>query len=179
MSNQTEWNPREIRPIKKQPWYSHYQCAKSRCDNPNNPSYENYGEKGIYFDLTPMEVHILWSRDKGEELRQASIDRRNPYDGYTFYNCRFIELSENVRRSSLGRKWTQEQREKIIKANTGKRRSEEFCEKMRQLNLGTTKPMSEETKIKISNKLKGIKRSQEFKDKIKKSWKGRKLCVSV
>ena len=144
------WNMKEIRPIKKQPWYSSYQCAKARCRNPNYPHYKNYGGRGIEFRLTPFEFHFMWMRDSALLMKRPSIDRINNDGHYERKNCRFIELSENSRRSAIGRKRSKESIEKMIKTNTGRKRSKEFCEKMRRIHLGTKrKPLSFEHKTKI------------------------------
>jgi len=85
---------------KKYPWLSHYYCARSRCEKPNNASYKNYGGKGIKFKLTKEQIKKLWIRDNANNLDRPSIDRKYSYKDYTFSNCRFIELSNNCSQNS-------------------------------------------------------------------------------
>lgn len=54
--------------------------------------------------MTKDEVKTLWFRDKAHKLNLPSIDRIDPNGHYVFGNCRFIELSENVRRARTGSK---------------------------------------------------------------------------
>lgn len=86
------------------PWYQAWYNAKQRCLNPKNPSYQYYGEKGIKFFITINEVKQLWFRDKAYLMDKPSIDRIDNDESYIFENCRFIELSENVRKSHIERK---------------------------------------------------------------------------
>lgn len=77
---------------------------KQRCGNINNSSYKYYGERGIKCFITEKELKTLWIRDKAWELEMASIDRIDNNGNYTFENCRFIELQENIKKSWLERK---------------------------------------------------------------------------
>lgn len=79
--------------ILSHPWVKIASAIKSRC-LPNAP----YGKLGIKCLITVKEVHKLWMRDKADKMKQPSIDRINTSSNYSFNNCRFIELSENVKR---------------------------------------------------------------------------------
>jgi len=89
--------------LKKHPWASHYSHAKQRCTNPNAYGYKYYGGKGIKFLLTMKEVKTLYFRDNAKDMDRPSIDRVDPEGDYTFWNCRFLELSENARLSNFYR----------------------------------------------------------------------------
>ena len=74
-----------------------YRGIRSRCNH----------NKG-YKDLPPItisleDMFILWNRDKAYLLKKPSIDRKDNNKGYTFDNCRFIELSLNIGLSSKTR----------------------------------------------------------------------------
>ena len=84
--------------IKKMPWLISYRGAQQRCENPKYKSYHRYGGRGIRCIITPNEVKKLWIRDKASEMKWASIDRINNDCNYEISNCRFIELSENVKK---------------------------------------------------------------------------------
>lgn len=86
------------------PGYRIYYSIKSRCENPNQPRYYWYGGKGIKCFITPEQINFIWHRDQASLLKRPSIDRIDSNDHYTFENCRFIELAENVRRAHKGKK---------------------------------------------------------------------------
>ena len=44
-------------------------------------------------------------------MKKPSIDRKNNKEGYIYFNCRFIEHSENSRLGNIGKKVTEKQRE--------------------------------------------------------------------
>ncbi len=82
----------------KYPWRTRYSSAKQRCENPKVPEYYRYGGKGIKCLMTMEDFKYLWFRDKAYELKIPSIDRIDSNGHYELTNCRFIELSENVKR---------------------------------------------------------------------------------
>lgn len=85
---------------KKMPWLASYKSAQQRCHNSKHHGYKRYGGRGIQFLLTSKEVHQLWVRDEANKLKWPTIDRINNNGNYEISNCRFIEMSENVRKGS-------------------------------------------------------------------------------
>ena len=83
------------------PWMFHWWAAKQRCDDPSCDNYRRYGGKGIRMLLTKLEMELLYKRDHADQMKKPSIDRINPRGDYHFGNCRFLELSENTRRSNV------------------------------------------------------------------------------
>ena len=77
---------------------------KQRCNNPNNPSYKYYGGRKIGFLITQEDIIRLWFRDNASSMKRPSIDRIDNNGHYTYQNCRFIELSNNIKKSNLDRK---------------------------------------------------------------------------
>ncbi len=81
---------------KENPWMRSYNCAKQRCNNPNNQGYKDYGERRILFLISKEEIEFLWFRDKAYNMIKSSIDRIENDGNYELSNCRFIELGKNV-----------------------------------------------------------------------------------
>jgi len=90
--------------IKENPWMASYKAAKTRCNNSKATGYKNYGGRGIKCLITAEELKQLWLRDKAYEMEHPSIDRINNDGNYTYDNCQFIELSDNVKKMQKDRK---------------------------------------------------------------------------
>ena len=73
---------------------------KGRCKNPKHIAYKYYGKRGIKCFLKFKDMVYLWNRDKAFELKKPSIDRINNDGNYELSNCRYIELSENIRKKN-------------------------------------------------------------------------------
>jgi len=80
------------------PWVLTYCRIKTRCLYDVN---HGYYKRKISCDITGKEVKLLWFRDKAWLLNKPSIDRIDSTKGYSYDNCRFIELSVNLRRRWL------------------------------------------------------------------------------
>ncbi len=80
---------------------------RQRCININHFAYKWYGERGIGFLITIEDIIRLWCRDKAYLMKSPTIDRKDNNGHYTFLNCRFIERSENSRKSQKERKFNQ------------------------------------------------------------------------
>lgn len=80
---------------KRFPWMRHYKSAKERCENPSATTYWKYGARGIGFELTKLEIEILWKRDYAEDLEFPSLDRLDSKGNYSYENCQFIEHRVN------------------------------------------------------------------------------------
>lgn len=92
-----------------------------------------------------------------------------------------FNIIRDVRKSSLGTKTKEEVLQRLSIIRKGKKHTEEFKKKAKERMIGNqyaagkTHIVTEETREKISNKLKGKKRSEEFCKKMSNALKGRKL----
>jgi len=82
--------------FERNPWMRSFYYARLRCTQKTHPSYKTYGAAGIKFLITREEIKALWIRDSACLMSRPSIDRKINTSDYSFENCRFIELSENI-----------------------------------------------------------------------------------
>src|SRR5215471_1571468 len=75
--------------------YRSWSQMKTRCRNPNNPSYKSYGEKGITFCERWMWFENFFA-DMGERPHGTSLDRIDPYGNYEPDNCRWATQQEQL-----------------------------------------------------------------------------------
>lgn len=104
----------------------------------------------------------FYQTEKGQAHRQSLIKVKPPEP---------VKVKTDPR---IGRKLTEEHKEKIRQANKGRIKSEETREKLRQANLG--KKATDETREKLRKAHTGTKRgprSEETRKKISDSWKAR------
>lgn len=80
------------------PWIHIYWNIHTRCNCEKFIEFHRYGGRGIKALITQDEIKELWFRDKAWLLERPSIDRIDNDGDYTFENCQFIEISENIRR---------------------------------------------------------------------------------
>jgi hypothetical protein len=80
---------------KRTPWKFTLYAIKSRCNNPKDTSYKDYGGRGIQCLITEAELKILWIRDNANTMDSPSIDRQDNDGNYTFKNCRYVEFGIN------------------------------------------------------------------------------------
>ena len=73
-------------------------AIRRRCEDSTFASYNHYGGRGIRCLLTLADIEFLWNRDKAFTMRYPTIDRIDNDGNYQLQNCRFIELSENVKK---------------------------------------------------------------------------------
>ena len=93
----------QARYVKKNPWVRALNRARTRCNCKTHKAYPNYGGRGIKCLLSLDDIKFLWHRHNAYKMKRPSIDRIDSNGDYTFNNCRFIELSENISRSKKHR----------------------------------------------------------------------------
>ena len=112
--------------------YNVWNSMRMRCNNPNNPSYKDYGGRGIKvcheWD-SDFSVFYNWAIDNGyeenAEFMNCTIERIDTNGNYEPLNCRFatMEAQCNNRRNNIfleynGERHTVSQWAKIIGINS-------------------------------------------------------------
>lgn len=77
----------------------------SRCENPNDISYKNYGGRGITIDPEWRVSYLQFISDMGlRPSERHSLDRINNNGNYEKANCRWATASEQARNRRKGRR---------------------------------------------------------------------------
>ena len=86
----------------KNHFYKLWEYMKSRCNNPNNSCYKNYGRRGIKvcnkWENDPV-TFIKWCSDKYK--KGLVIDRINNNGNYNKGNCKWATRKEQQRNRNL------------------------------------------------------------------------------
>lgn len=83
---------------KRWPWAKLYLTIYRRCRY--SPHYVKHG---IKMRITTAELRALWIRDRASEMKNPSIDRIDRNGDYTFENCQFLEIGDNLKRRTFYR----------------------------------------------------------------------------
>lgn len=91
------------------PVYHACHNAISRCHNPNNRGYRNYGAQGIqvapqWRDVVEFTLGVL--TEIGERPNGMTLDRIDNSRGYEPGNIRWLSMAEQLRNRRLFTKWT-------------------------------------------------------------------------
>lgn len=71
-------------------------AAKQRCENPNDPGYRNYGDRGIKFDFPSVtEAGLFLMAEYGIPSRVMEIDRIDTNGNYAPGNLQFVTKAQN------------------------------------------------------------------------------------
>ena len=133
-------NDRYLKNKSKNKLYSIYCSMIDRCYNEKCKNYKNYGKIGIQVCdewLESFYCFVDWAYDNGYKeqhgitrSKRLSIDRIDNDRNYSCDNCQWITLSENVKKERIGKKTSQETKNKISRSHKGRKLS-----KQHKLNL--------------------------------------------
>lgn len=163
--------------IRKVRHLSELRCKRHHSKYLQN-SFDKYGEDNFYFEI----LEEVLEKEKLIETEQKWIDILKPE-----YNMNLIAGLN----SHLGKKMSDEQKQKISEALKGKPKSKEHIEKMKKSLTGRKvdgtnmnkdkigKPLSEEQKRKISDGNKGKIVTEEQRKKISETLKKKNLVSAV
>lgn len=114
------------------PWLKHYDDACKRC----NKKYKQCYKTNTNMILSRDEIRALWFRDKAMGMYQASLDRIDTSENYTYDNCRFIEMALN-RRLPRRKPITSKSKYKgVLWAKTHKKFRVTVCKDGKEIHIG-------------------------------------------
>lgn len=90
----------------KHPLYRAWKAMIQRCTNPNNPSYHNYGGRGITVDPAWRNDFAAFFRDMGERPKGHTLERKDNDGPYCKGNCIWATRRTQSRNTRVVRRIT-------------------------------------------------------------------------
>ena len=84
------------KPSSQHDLYFIWKAMLSRCDNPTNPGYKDYGERGITVCARWYELECF-AADMGPRKLTDTLDRLDNDAGYGPENCRWVSQLEQMK----------------------------------------------------------------------------------
>lgn len=104
ISKTTHGRGRHGAKVKGDRTYRSWSSMLSRCSNPNDPSYADYGGRGISVTKPWRDSFEAFLNDMGERPQGRSIDRIDNRFGYFAANCRWADKFQQARNRRKPRK---------------------------------------------------------------------------
>ena len=83
---------------KHHPLYKTWDSMKARCNYPSNPSFRNYGERGIYVNPEWQTSFENFLHDMGPSWKPGLwLDRIDNDGPYIASNCRWVSPAKNLK----------------------------------------------------------------------------------
>ena len=104
-----------------------YEMIVQRCDNPNNPSYHNYGGRGVEcrFTTAPQFIHYVLTNLPHENYKGLDIDRIDNNGHYEPGNLRLARRGENLRNKRTN-VWVDYKGERVIASDLWLRMKQDY-----------------------------------------------------
>lgn len=90
-------------PGQRGPTYRSWETMKARCNNPNDPSYSDYGGRGITVCDRWSSSFINFLEDMGERPKATTLDRIKVDGNYEPSNCRWSDAATQARNKRSNR----------------------------------------------------------------------------
>lgn len=94
--------------------YYAWRSMRSRCQNSKDPSWDNYGGRGVYVCDRWREDFDAFVEDMGFAQEGQSLDRIDPNKGYEPSNCRWATSVEQARNKRVHRRITHRGQTKLL-----------------------------------------------------------------
>jgi len=105
---------REQHRMHKHPAYSCWAAMKTRCDNPKDAFYKNYGGRGIAYRPEWKKFSGFWGDMKEDWRKGLSLDRIDNDGNYEPGNCRWATPSQQQRNTRSNRWITYKEKTMIL-----------------------------------------------------------------
>ncbi len=102
--------------MSRHPVYKVYYAMRCRCLRPTNPSYKNYGARGISVTKEWSTFEDFWATFGNSWRPGLTIERIDNDGGYSIRNCRWVSHKENQQNKRTTKVYRHKGKAQTIKA---------------------------------------------------------------